>query len=119
MNNESEKNVTGCHITEEYARLDFTLPERFVAEQLVEIEQTINSLVERNLPIRTFAHDDEPEAWYWECDGHIMPCGGTHLESTGPVGRASVKRKNMGKGKERLIVTFPSALIDLSKYHSQ
>ncbi|WP_230369886.1 hypothetical protein [Paludibacterium denitrificans] len=31
-----------------------------------------------------------------------MPCGGTHLRRTGEVGTLQLKRKNVGKGKERV-----------------
>ncbi|MEC4511869.1 alanine-tRNA synthetase second additional domain-containing protein [Klebsiella pneumoniae] len=34
-----------------------------------------------------------------------MACGGTHPKSTGEVGAQKLKRKNTGKGKERIDIT--------------
>jgi Ser-tRNA(Ala) deacylase AlaX len=31
-----------------------------------------------------------------------VPCGGTHLKRTGEVGAVTLKRRNVGKGKERV-----------------
>jgi Ser-tRNA(Ala) deacylase AlaX len=47
--------------------------------------------------------DEENEQRYWEIVGFArMPCGGTHLRRTGEVGELELKRKNIGKGKERI-----------------
>ncbi|HAE50502.1 MAG TPA: alanyl-tRNA editing protein, partial [Tistrella mobilis] len=40
---------------------------------------------------------------YWEVEGVArVPCGGTHLRRTGEVGAITLKRVNVGKGKERI-----------------
>ena len=40
---------------------------------------------------------------YWEVAGFAqVPCGGTHLKTTGEVGELAMKRKNIGQGKERI-----------------
>jgi Ser-tRNA(Ala) deacylase AlaX len=45
------------------------------------------------------------ELRYWEVPGFArIPCGGTHLKRTGEVGNIMLKRKNIGKGKERIEV---------------
>jgi Ser-tRNA(Ala) deacylase AlaX len=31
-----------------------------------------------------------------------VPCGGTHLKRSGEVGNIALKRRNLGKGKERV-----------------
>jgi Ser-tRNA(Ala) deacylase AlaX len=39
----------------------------------------------------------------WEVEGLArVPCGGTHLRTTGEVGALALKRRNVGKGKERI-----------------
>lgn len=54
------------------------------------------------LPISDFA-DKGAEQRYWEITGFAkVPCGGTHIRHTGEVGKISLKRKNIGKGKERI-----------------
>lgn len=117
INPEATNNVKGCHITENQARFDFSVTERFTPEHINEIELLANGYVERDSKINTYSHTDEPHAIYWECEGEIIPCGGTHLQTSGSIGRLKIKRKNIGKGKERLIVTFDDAVIDIDKYH--
>lgn len=42
---------------------------------------------------------------FWEVPGFArVSCGGTHLKRTGEVGNIMLKRKNIGKGKERIEV---------------
>ncbi|MDP6831061.1 MAG: hypothetical protein QF512_08835 [Alphaproteobacteria bacterium] len=36
-----------------------------------------------------------------------VPCGGTHVRRTAEVGKLSLKRKNIGKGKERIEIHVP------------
>ncbi len=43
------------------------------------------------------------ERRYWEIAGFArVGCGGTHLRRTGEVGEMTLKRNNIGKGKERI-----------------
>ncbi|HNE01040.1 MAG TPA: hypothetical protein PLQ18_04975, partial [Plasticicumulans sp.] len=43
------------------------------------------------------------ERRYWEVEGIArVACGGTHLRRTGEVGVLALKRRNVGKGKERV-----------------
>ena len=47
--------------------------------------------------------DEEAQRRYWEVEGFAkVGCGGTHLKHTGEVGEILLKRKNIGKGKERV-----------------
>ncbi|CZO41432.1 alanyl-tRNA synthetase [Legionella pneumophila] len=40
---------------------------------------------------------------YWEIEGFSkVSCGGTHVKSTAEVGYITLKRSNVGKGKERI-----------------
>ncbi|WP_346778797.1 alanine-tRNA synthetase second additional domain-containing protein [Burkholderia sp. Ac-20344] len=42
---------------------------------------------------------------FWTVDGFAtMACGGTHPASTGEIGMLTLKRRNTGKGKERIEV---------------
>ena len=47
--------------------------------------------------------DRGTERRFWEvADFARVPCGGTHLKRTAEVGAIRLKRKNTGKGKERV-----------------
>lgn len=110
-------NTRGCHIKEDSARFDFGVSDRFDAEQIERITAIAEGFVQRDAQVSVYPHPDEPEALYWECEGQVMPCGGTHLSHAGPIGRLAVRRKNLGKGTERLIITFPEATINPADYH--
>jgi len=60
-----------------------------------------------------FIKDDHPthtgfdavfnERRFWKIDGFSkVPCGGTHVRSTGKVGKVRLKRVNTGKKNERI-----------------
>lgn len=108
--------TVGCHIKTDSARFDFRIQQRFTADELIQIAEVANELVRLNLPVRLFPHSVELDARYWACKEHVIPCGGTHLEATGPVGNLIVRRKSLGAGKERLICEFPEADVHIDKY---
>lgn len=111
------KSIKGAHIGIDNARLDFSTNERFTSSELEETMQLVNEIVDHNEEIEIFHHPEEPEAWYWKCMDAIYPCGGTHLSSAGHVGHINLKRKNLGKGSERIIATYPNAKLPLEAYH--
>ncbi len=51
--------------------------------------------------------DEAAQRRFWKIDGFAeVPCGGTHVKSTVEVGYVSLKRKNIGGGKERIEITL-------------
>ena len=44
----------------------------------------------------------QPGIRIWRCGPIMMPCGGTHVKNTREIGAIHLKRKNPGKGKERI-----------------
>lgn len=111
------KSTLGCHIKIDGARFDFGVAERFTTEDIGKIEVSANEFVIKNSPITMSAHPVEPDARVWHCENHTIPCGGTHLDHSAPVGLLQVRRKGLGAGKERISCTFSDAIIDLAKYH--
>jgi Ser-tRNA(Ala) deacylase AlaX len=60
-------------------------------------------MIEANQEIISAFSDEEKEERYWEIRGFArVPCGGAHLRRTGEIGEIELKRKNPGKGKERI-----------------
>lgn len=110
------KGTIGCHIKEGQARFDFRVENRLGEEDIQQIEEIANQFVAANHPIKTYSADVHPDARYWECDGHAMPCGGTHLETTQSIGPLKVRRKNIGKGKERVICTLEKPTYSCDQY---
>lgn len=114
---DAASNTLGCHIKTDSARFDVRTESRFTAEELVQIESTANRLVRDDLPIAVTAHPDIPDARSWHCAEQTIPCGGTHIERTGFVGPLAVRRRSLGKDKERIYCEFPAATYATGRYH--
>ncbi|MDR8038723.1 alanyl-tRNA editing protein [Burkholderia cenocepacia] len=94
----------GAHIAQDKARIDFA-SEASLAPLFPEIESAAADLSKRDLRIVTDFSDIDAQRRFWTVDGFAtMACGGTHPASTGEIGMLTLKRKNTGKGKERIEV---------------
>lgn len=94
----------GAHIAEDKARIDFALAEP-ITPHLAAISQQVQAIIDADLPIISAFSDPLQQRRYWEVAGYSrVPCGGTHLRRTGEVGTLQLKRKNVGKGKERVSI---------------
>lgn len=97
------KKLIGSNITSEKGRVDFEYPES-VAPLLQEIEEKSNGLFVQDIEIKTYPDEKDPGRRLWKCGDIFYPCGGTHPKSTKEIGKVFLKRKNVGKGKERIEV---------------
>ena len=105
--------IYGCKISEDGARLDFRVDDKFSAQELEDAMKIANDYIKQELKIETFPSQSEPEAFFWECDGRKMACGGTHFKNTKFFGEIIVKRKNIGKGADRMkieIINMPNLI---------
>ena len=92
----------GAHIAEDKSRIDFEWSES-IASAFPMLKEKVQALIGANHAIISAFSDEDNERRYWEIEGFArVPCGGTHLKSTGEVGEIELKRKNIGKGKERI-----------------
>lgn len=92
----------GAHIAETKARIDFMYDKNisFIFENLL-IEY--NELISKDLIIKTGFSDVMRQRRYWEIEGFTkVACGGTHVKSTKEVGDITIKRINIGAGRERI-----------------
>lgn len=96
----------GARIDENTARFDFSTKDRLTAEEVAEWEERANEMVAKDLEIRTVPVDGEHEARIWRAGDMMIPCGGTHVRSTGEIGRLQLRRKRQGKQLERLYITI-------------
>lgn len=95
----------GAHIAEDKARIDFALNEN-IARLFPAIQQQADAIVAADQAIVSAFSDVENERRYWGIQEFSqVPCGGTHLKRTGEIGVITLKRKNVGKGKERIEIT--------------
>jgi alanyl-tRNA synthetase len=92
----------GAHIAEDKARIDFRWG-KSISPLLPEITAEVGSIIQKDMEIISSFNDEINERRYWEVVGLAkVSCGGTHLKKTGEVGKLKLKRKNIGKGKERV-----------------
>ena len=102
----------GAHIAPDKARIDFVWPES-VAPALPEIADAANAIVAADRPILSAFEPgmETAERRYWEIAGFArVPCGGTHLKRSGEIGTIALKRRNPGKGKERIEISAAAPL---------
>lgn len=92
----------GAHIAADKARIDFAW-DRNIAEFFPLLTREAASLIQADREIVSAYSDEAAQRRYWEVPGFArVPCGGTHLRRTGEVGAIELKRRNIGKGKERI-----------------
>jgi len=92
----------GAHISVNKARIDFVWAQS-ISQLLPEITDEANEIIKSDVKILTGFSDEQNERRYWEIAGFSrVPCGGTHVRTTGEIGQIRLKRENIGKGKERV-----------------
>jgi len=95
----------GAHIAQDKARIDFEWGEN-ISKMFPVIQEEARRIVEANQEIISAFSNEDAEERYWEIGEFArVPCGGTHLRRTGEIGEIELKRKNPGKGKERIEIT--------------
>ena len=94
----------GANITEDKARLDF-IWDGNIKEIFPELMAQLSRLIESDLQIISDFENRDEERRFWKIEGFAkVPCGGTHIKSTGEIGCIQLKRNNIGGGKERIEV---------------
>lgn len=92
----------GAHIAADKARIDFAW-EGSIAGLFPKLLEQAHKLIREDHPIISAFSDEAAEQRYWEVANFSrVPCGGTHLRRTSEVGTLKLRRKNIGKGKERI-----------------
>jgi Ser-tRNA(Ala) deacylase AlaX len=96
----------GAHIAQDKARIDFRWNEN-ISKNFPILEKKAVKLIEANQEIESTFSDEAEEKRTWKVEGFAqVACGGTHLKRTGEIGKISLKRNNIGKGKERIEIYF-------------
>jgi len=92
----------GAHIAESKSRIDFKANTN-ISTYFEEILELYNEIINKNLAIKKGYTDTENQRRYWKIEGFAqVPCGGTHVNSTGEVGLVTLKRDRPGKSVERI-----------------
>ena len=80
---------------------------------LSKLLEEYNKIISADLPIEKGFLDEFNQIRFWRLPNiATVPCGGTHVHSTGEVGLIELKRDRANKGVERI-------RISLKDYHPQ
>ena len=96
----------GAHIGVDKARMDFARDGN-IAAALPQIHAQATQLAEADQEIVSAFSDESAQRRYWQIHGFArVACGGTHLRRAGEIGALDLRRKNPGKGKERVEIAL-------------
>ena len=113
-----ESKIYGAKIKEDGARLDFRTTYKFSQDDLAKIEKFANEIIQEDLKIDIYPHPKEPEAWFWSCKYYSCPCGGTHIDSSKFIKSIKIKRKNLGRNGQRIIMSFEENSLFQDKFYN-
>ena len=92
----------GAHIAEDKARIDFQWAHN-IASLFEPLQTAAQKIVDANEEVISAFSDEINERRYWKIKAFSqVPCGGTHIKRTGEIGQILLKRRNRGKGIERI-----------------
>ena len=96
----------GAHIAENGARVDFECAGN-ISEYFPILLEQYNRIIAADLPIEKGFLDEADQIRYWRLQNiATVPCGGTHVNSTGEIGEIEIKRERANRGVERIRITL-------------
>jgi Ser-tRNA(Ala) deacylase AlaX len=103
------RRITRADILPDKAVLDFVW-DGDISAAFPFLEEDLQNFIAQNLSITSDWLDPEAEKRFWEIpDIAKVPCGGTHLKTTGEIGGVSLTRRPNGEGNERIEITLRGA----------
>ena len=101
---------TGAYISPDKARVDF-MWEGQISSIFPSLLSSIQKIIDSDFPITSAFENEMQERRYWEIEGFAkVPCGGTHIKRTSEIGSIQLRRRNNGKGQERIEITLGESL---------
>ena len=90
----------GSNVDDKKDRSDYRIDNRLDPEMLKKTEDEINAFLTEGHGITIEVDEDGTRTW--RCGPVEDHCGGTHVRNTSEIGLINLKRKNPGRGKERV-----------------
>ncbi len=91
---------TGSYVDDRKDRADYVHEDRLDPEKLKGVESDTNTFLAEGHLVTIVV--DEERLRHWSCGPVEMLCAGTHVRNTSEVGSVKLKRKNPGRGSERV-----------------
>jgi Ser-tRNA(Ala) deacylase AlaX len=96
----------GAHMSETGARVDFECAAN-ISEYFPAILTEYKKIIDADIPIEKGFLNEAEEVRFWRLPNIAMiPCGGTHVHSTGEIGDIALKRDRANKGVERIRISL-------------
>jgi alanyl-tRNA synthetase len=96
----------GSHVDEKKDRADYAYEGRLPAVELRRVEEATNLFLAEGHEVKIRLNPSKPGIRIWSCGPIEMPCGGTHVHNTREIGAIRLKRRNPGRGVERIETTL-------------
>jgi alanyl-tRNA synthetase len=91
---------TGSNVDDKKDRADYLHEERLDPETLKKVETDTNNFLVEGHPVSITV--DSEGIRTWRCGPVEMHCAGTHVKNSDEIGLIQLKRKNPGRGEERV-----------------
>ncbi len=91
---------TGSYVDERKDRADYVHEGRLDPEVLAKVESDTNEFLAEGHPVVVEVDDEGMR--HWSCGPVEMLCAGTHVRNTREVGTVRLRRRNPGRGVERV-----------------
>ncbi len=92
----------GSYVDDKKDRADYAYDGRLLTEELKKVEEDTNLFLAEGHEIMILQDSARPGIRIWRCGPVEMLCGGTHVRNTDEIGAVRLKRKNPGRGVERV-----------------
>ncbi len=91
---------TGSFVDDKKDRADYVHEGRLDPDVLMRVESDTNGFLAEGHPVKIEVDDEGMR--HWSCGPVEMLCAGTHVRNTSEVGMIKLKRRNPGRGEERV-----------------
>jgi alanyl-tRNA synthetase len=96
----------GSRVDDMKDRSDYAYKSRLSSEALKRTEVLANNFIAEGHKVDIQLDSSRPGIRIWRCGSIEMLCGGTHILNTSEIGSIRLRRRNPGKGVERIETTL-------------
>lgn len=98
--------LVGTHVNEKYDSSTYEYPTAFDPEKIKQVENLVNEFISKNYEIQRWEDHDKIGWYHWKAGEIELLCGGTHPKNVKEIGKIIIKRKNGGRGREKILTSL-------------